>query len=55
MIYYQQSRTTTGLFSTLSQFDLLQSLTVNEVRKNRDKGLHRGGVKNLLRLGSTYV
>jgi len=26
----------------LSQFDLLQSLTVNEVRKNRNKGLHRG-------------
>jgi len=37
----------------ISQFDLLERVTVKQVRKNGHIVLYRGGVTELLRLGCT--
>jgi len=37
----------------ISQFDLLERVTVKQVRKNEHIVLYRGGVTELLRLGCT--
>jgi len=39
----------------ISQFDLLERVTVKQVRKNEHIVLYRGGVTELLRLGRSRV